>query len=112
MGGGGNCGNHRVSVCLSRPDTSSHADPLGSQPNSALCKIPHVVLPSLTFLSLRTLLHTYYRHARRQVSHQDKPARIPWPAMCCACAVGVLGLGARRTKVVHSRTIAAELHGD
>eukprot|EP00966_Prymnesium_polylepis_P237979 5503813-Prymnesium_polylepis.2 len=21
------------------------------------------------------------------VPHQDKPAGIPWPAMCCACAV-------------------------
>eukprot|EP00966_Prymnesium_polylepis_P119600 2764036-Prymnesium_polylepis.1 len=27
------------------------------------------------------------------VPHRDKPARIPWPSMCCACAVLVCGAG-------------------
>eukprot|EP00966_Prymnesium_polylepis_P042284 982304-Prymnesium_polylepis.1 len=25
--------------------------------------------------------------------HRDKPARIPWPAICCACAVLACGAG-------------------
>ena len=45
---------------------------------------------------MRTEFFFFFFYSSTQegtVPHRDKPARIPWPAMCCACAVLVCSAG-------------------